>query len=139
MQLHFEPGNAPGFEALVREFSSVRVLINHLGGPFQGTSKEHAVVVGWAKFDNVATKLSSIPTHKQYPHRDPIAVVHELAAAFGAERLMYGGGYGPQPTPESYRAERDRTAALLAGFSKADRAKVRGGNAVRFFGLGSRF
>jgi predicted TIM-barrel fold metal-dependent hydrolase len=139
MQLHFEPRYAPGFEDLIREFSSVRVLVDHLGRPFQGTPKEHAVVVGWAKFDNVAMKLSSIPTHEQYPHRDPTAVVHELAAAFGAERLMYGGGYGPQATPESYRAERERTAALLAEFSEADRAKVLGGNAVRFFGLGSRF
>jgi len=138
MQLHFEPRYAPGFEPYIREFPSVRVFIDHLGRPFQGTPQEHAVVVGWAKFDNVVMKLSGMPEKEKYPHRDPVPVVKQLADAFGAERLMYGGGYGETATPESYRAERERTAAMLAGFSESDRAKVLGGNAARFFGFEKR-
>ena len=53
VQLHFEPRYAAGFEPLIKEFKAVRVLVDHLGRPFQGTPKEHAVVVGWAKYDNV--------------------------------------------------------------------------------------
>ena len=81
-------------------------------------------------------KLSGMPEKEKYPHRGPAAVVKQLADAFGAERLMYGGGYGEKATAESYRAERERTAAMLAGFSETDRAKVLGGNAARFFGFG---
>ena len=135
IQLHFEPRYAPGFEPYIREFSSVRVLVDHLGRPFQGTPQEHAVVIGWATFDNVVMKLSSLPDKGNYPHRDPRAVVHRLADAFGAERLMYGGGYGERATADGYRAERERTAELLASFSATDRARVLGGNAARFFGF----
>jgi predicted TIM-barrel fold metal-dependent hydrolase len=136
VQLHFEPRYAPGFEPYVKEFKAVRVLIDHLGRPFQGTEKEYAVVVGWAKYDNVVMKLSSVPEKRTYPHRDPAAVVKELADAFGADRLMYGGGYGAKATGESYRAERERTAGMLAHLSAADRAKALGGTAARLFGFG---
>jgi predicted TIM-barrel fold metal-dependent hydrolase len=49
VQLHFEPRYAPGFEPLIREFADTRVIIDHLGRPFQGTREEHAVVVNWRR------------------------------------------------------------------------------------------
>ena len=135
IQLHFEPRYAAGFEPYIREFSTVRVLVDHLGRPLQGTPQEHGRVVDWAKFDNVSMKLSSLPDKGNYPHRDPAPVVRKLAAAFGPERLLYGGGYGERATAESYRAERERVASLLDAFSAAERAQVLGGNAARFFGF----
>ena len=45
MQLHFEPRYAPAFEPLIREFRDTRVIIDHLGRPFQGTPREHLVVL----------------------------------------------------------------------------------------------
>jgi predicted TIM-barrel fold metal-dependent hydrolase len=111
------------------------VFVDHLGRPFQGTPKEHAVVVGWSQYDNVLMKLSSVPVERQYPHRNPAAVVRQLADAYGPDRLMYGGGYGPGATAASYRANRERVAALLAHFSAADRDKVLGGTAARVMGF----
>ena len=133
VQLHFEPRYAPGFEPYVREFRSVRVLIDHLGRPFQGTPKEHAVVVNWSRHANTVMKLSSIPTDRQYPHRDVKPIVRQLADAFGAERLIYGGGFDDKATADSYRAVRERTRSLIAHLSEADQAKVLGGNAVKLF------
>lgn len=135
VQLHFEPRYVPGFEPYIKEFKSVRVLIDHLGRPFQGTEKEHAVVVGWAKYDHVVMKLSAVPSRRSYPHRDPQPVVKQLTEAFGADRLMYGGGYGANATGKSYRAEREGVAGLLAHLSDVDRAKVLGGTAARLFGF----
>jgi predicted TIM-barrel fold metal-dependent hydrolase len=135
VQLHFEPRWAPGFEPYIKEFKSVRVLIDHLGRPFQGTPKEHAVVLDWAKFDQVVMKVTSVPDRRSYPHRDPTPVVKQLTDAFGADRLMYGGGYGAKATGESYRAERERVAGFLAHLSDADRDKVFGGTAARLFGF----
>ncbi len=136
VQLHFEPKYAEGFEPLIKEFKDTRVLIDHLGRPFQGTEKEYAVVLKWAKYTNVTMKLSAVPDKKTYPHSDPQPVLKQLTEAFGADRLMFGGGYNDKATGKSYKAERDRVAALLAHLSEADRAKVFGGTAAKLFKLG---
>jgi predicted TIM-barrel fold metal-dependent hydrolase len=136
VQLHFEPKHAEGFEPLIKEYKDTRVLIDHLGRPFQGTEKEYATVLGWAKYPNVVMKLSAVPDKKTYPHSDPAPSVKKLTEAFGADRLMYGGGYNEKATGKSYKAERERIAALLAHLTDADRAKVFGGTAAKLFKLG---
>src|SRR5437870_5732748 len=70
VQLHFEPRYAPGFEPLIKEFAKTKVIIDHMGRPFQGAPAEHAVVLSWARLDNTIMKLSSIPDAKMYPHRE---------------------------------------------------------------------
>src|SRR5262245_44615656 len=52
MQLHFEPRHAAGFEPYIREFVDTKVIIDHLGRPFQGSPEEHALVVRWSRFKN---------------------------------------------------------------------------------------
>ena len=136
VQLHFEPRFAPGFEPLIKEFAITTVLIDHMGRPFQGTAKEHAVVLKWAKYKNVVVKLSAVPAKRNYPHRDPLPVVKQLTEAFGADRLMYGGGFSASATGARYKAERDRIAALLTHLSDADRARIFGGTAAKLFKLG---
>jgi predicted TIM-barrel fold metal-dependent hydrolase len=135
VQLHFEPRYAPGFEPLIAEFTGTRVIIDHLGRPFQGTPEEHAVVVRWSRFANTVMKLSAIPPQTQYPHRDIGPIIKQLASAYGSDRLIYGGGFGADATPESYRAARERTRAYLAHLSETEQARVLGGNAVRLFGF----
>lgn len=135
VQLHFEPKYAEGFEPYIKEFKDTRVFIDHMGRPFQGTEKEYAVVLTWAKFDNVVMKLSAVPNKGMYPHRDPQPVVKQLTEAFGADRLMFGGGFGVGATGKSYLKERERVAALLAHLSADDRAKVFGGTAAKLMGF----
>jgi predicted TIM-barrel fold metal-dependent hydrolase len=137
MQLHFEPRYAPGFEPLIKEFKETRVIIDHLGRPFQGTPSEHEVVVRWSRFDNTIMKLSAIPEQDKYPHRDIQPVIRQLTDAFGAERMIHGGGFGATATGESYRAAFARSQSFLAHLSSADQAKVLGSNATRLFGFAS--
>src|SRR5262249_38948794 len=106
----------------------------HLGRPFQGTPREHAVVLGWAKLPNTVMKLSALPEAERYPHRKVEPVVKALVAAWGAERLIYGGGWGAGGTAKSYRAARERVSGMLGGFTVTERAAVLGGNAARLFG-----
>ena len=136
LQLHFEPRYAGGFEPLIKEFSDTRVIIDHLGRPFQGTPAEHERVLRWADLDNTIIKLSSIPATDRYPHRDIGPVIKRLADAYGAERMIYGGGFGATATGESYRAAFQRGRSFIDHFSIADQAKVLGGNAIRLFGFG---
>ena len=137
VQLHFEPRYAPGFEPLIKEFSETTVIIDHLGRPMQGTPQEHEVVVDWASFPNTIMKIAALPNQDSYPHRDVQPIVRRLTDAFGADRMIYGGGFGAGATGESYRAYRQRVADLLEHLPAADRAKILGGNAVRLFGFGS--
>jgi predicted TIM-barrel fold metal-dependent hydrolase len=138
VQMHFEPRYAEGFTPLLKEFSDVRVIIDHLGRPFQGTPQEHAVVVGWAKLPNTIMKLSSIPAPRSYPHRDIRPIIRQLTDAYGAERMIYGGGFGAGATPESYAAAFEDARSYIAHLSAADQAKILGENAIRLFNFGGK-
>ncbi len=137
VQLHFEPRYAPGFEPYIKEFANTKVLIDHLGRPFQGTTQEYAAVLGFARYANTIMKLSSIPSARQYPHRDIAPVLKQIVSAWGADRLMHAGGFGPQATGASYRTEHNRLRTMLADLSRADQDKILGGNAARLFRLGA--
>jgi predicted TIM-barrel fold metal-dependent hydrolase len=135
VQLHFEPRHAPGFEPLIREFPAIRIIIDHLGRPFQGTPAEHDVVVRWARFPNTIMKLSAIPSAQTYPHRDPAPIIKRLSQEFGAERMIYGGGFGAEATGASYRAAFENARRHLADLPSGDQAKILGENATRLFGF----
>jgi predicted TIM-barrel fold metal-dependent hydrolase len=135
VQLHFEPRHAPGFEPLIREFPRIKVIIDHLGRPFQGTPEEYTVVLGWARLPNTVMKLSSIPEKGQYPHREVGPIIEDLTERFGPDRLIYGGGFGADATGASYRAYRERLRSYLGDQSASDQAKILGGTAARLFGF----
>jgi predicted TIM-barrel fold metal-dependent hydrolase len=135
VQLHFEPRYAAGFEPLIREFAKTTVIIDHMGRPFQGTPAEHAVVLNWAKLDNTIMKLSAIPPQTMYPHRDIQPIVKQLTDAWGAERMIYGGGFGADTTGESYGQAFERARSYLTHLSGAEQAKILGGTAAKLFGF----
>lgn len=135
LQLHFEPRYAKALEPLVREFQETPILVDHLGRPFQGTADEYATVLRWSERPNVSIKLSSLPVKEEYPHRDVTPIVKQLVAAFGADRLIYGGGFGADATADSYRAARQRVASQLSALPEADVANILGGNAAKLFGF----
>ena len=137
VELHFEPRYAPGFEPLIREFASTRVIIDHLGRPFQGTAKEHAAVVRWSRFPNTVMKLSSLASTRNDPQRDIRPVVKQLTTAFGAERMIYGGGFNAEASSQSYGDAFAYARSLIAHLSSADQDKILGGNAVRMFRFGT--
>jgi predicted TIM-barrel fold metal-dependent hydrolase len=132
VQLHFQPKYAAGFEPLIREFAKTKVIIDHVGRMFQGTPAENEVVLRWAKLDNTIMKLSAIPSQSDSPQALG-ALIRRVTDTWGADRLIYGGGFGPAATGESYRQAFEKTRGYLAHLSAADQAKVLGGNAARLF------
>lgn len=135
VQLHFEPRHAPGFEPLIKEFPDVKVVIDHLGRPFQGTPDEHEVVIRWSRFQNTVIKLSAIPSPTTYPHRDIGPVIKRLAQEFGPDRMIYGGGFNAEATGTTYRAAIEKARSHVGFLSGRDQAKVFGENAARLFGF----
>jgi predicted TIM-barrel fold metal-dependent hydrolase len=137
VQLHFEPRYAPGFEPLIREFAKTTVIIDHMGRPFQGTPAEHAVVLRWSQLSNTVMKLSAIPPQTMYPNREIRPIVRQLTDAWGAERMIYGGGFGSDTTGDSYRQAFERTRSYVDHLSAADQTRILGGTAARLFGFTS--
>jgi predicted TIM-barrel fold metal-dependent hydrolase len=137
VQLHFEPRYAPGFEPYIREFAKTKVIIDHLGRPFQGTPAEHAVVVRWARLPNTVMKIAALPATTEYPHRDITPIIKQLSEAYGAHRMIYGGGFNANATPASYRAAYERVRGYLAHLKAEDQAQVLGLTAAKLFGFAS--
>lgn len=135
VQLHLQPKFAPGFEPLIREFSQTKVIIDHMGRPFQGMEQEHQVVLGWSKLPNTIMKIASLPEPEEQPQPVLVAMVKRLTDAFGAERMIYGGGFNENATGKTYRQFRERVEGLLTHLSAADRAQILGGTATRLFGF----
>ncbi len=133
IQLHFEPRHATGFEPLIREFRDTLHIIDHLGRPFQGTPTEHAMVLRWADLPNTVMKMAAIPKQGSYPHRDIRPVIRQITDAYGAERIICGGGFGADATGDSYRAAFARTQSYLGHLSADEQAQILGANAKRLF------
>lgn len=135
VQLHLEPRYATHFTPLIKEFRDVTVIIDHLGRPLQGTPDEHEVVLGWAKLPNTVMKVSSLPTTRMYPHRDVRPVIDRLVEEFGADRLIYGGGFDGSPNSDGYRAALAKAREYLSHCKPEELDKIFGQNARRLFGF----
>ena len=134
VQLHFEPRYALGFEPYIREFADTTVIIDHLGRPFQGTPEEHKRVIRWAEFPNTVMKLAAIPAPETYPHQQIGPVIRQLTDAWGPERLIYGGGFNENATPDSYLRYRQDLLEYLSHLSSQEQAAILGGTASKLFG-----
>jgi predicted TIM-barrel fold metal-dependent hydrolase len=115
--------HAPSIAALAAEFREMPVLIDHLAFPAQGTGSEYEEVIKLSRLPRVYMKVSTL-TEKDKP------LVRRLYDAYGPDRLIWGS-YGSSMTAFE-------KALALADFifdyaSEADRAKIRGLNAMKLF------
>ncbi len=136
MQLHLRPEYAVRFGPVLNEFPDVTVIIDHLGRPIQGTPEDHAVIVGWSERPKTIMKISSLQSQMEDPARDIRPIVRQLTDAYGADRMIWGGGFNYEATPASYRAYRETVISLLSHLSEADRQAILGGNAMKLFQFG---
>ena len=134
-QIHFEPHYAAGFAPLIEEFSKTPVLIDNLGRPLLATTEEFQAVLRWARFPHVHMKLSGLPNPDEYPFRPVRPFIDQILAAFGPERLVWGGAFGAHATPASYAAARDTIRAHFSHLDAPAQAAILGGTAKRLFGF----
>jgi L-fuconolactonase len=82
-------------------------------------------------------KLSGLVTEAspEWTIADLRPYADHLLEHFGAERLMWGSDWPVALLASNYARWLDTTQQLLAGLSWSDRAKVMGGNAVKFYKL----
>jgi L-fuconolactonase len=121
VELHIGPNYAAQAAEAIQTYPDVAVLIDHLAEPALGNAVDYASVLGLARFDNVYMKVSGLEYISSAAplYEDVKPFTRLVADAFGAERLVWGGG-----TPQIVDAHLDH-------LSETDRAKVKGGNLAR--------
>jgi L-fuconolactonase len=137
------------FTRIMEQFPNMPIVLEHFAGlrhVAAGTGHNDEVVnhvLGLARYPNIYVKIGglgefserALPMTADFPFVRPIPdVLERVAAAFGADKMMWGSDYPPCSSREGYRhALRLPLALLERQFGVEDLAKVFGGNALRVF------
>jgi predicted TIM-barrel fold metal-dependent hydrolase len=134
IQLHMIPHYAPQVGELAAKFQGVRIILDHLARPGQGTAAEYEGVLRLAKIPGVYMKFSNSgvtsASKQPFPHLDANPLVRRIYEAFGPDRMIWAelgsdrAGFG--------RAN-ELFASMFDFVPEADRAKLRGLTAKRLF------
>ena len=126
---------------VAEECSELALVIDHLAKPpiARGEFDEWARELRpLAKFPSVYCKLSGLVTEANWAtwRTDDLRPYVEYALElFGTERLMFGSDHPVCLLAASYRRVLESFQALLSGLSSAERDRIFGGNAARFYRL----
>ena len=128
--------------ALVRACPDVSFVLDHVGKP----NVKDGVLDPWrdeirelASFPNVFCKLSGMTTEADWERwtvDDLRPYAEHVLAAFGEDRVMYGGDWPVSLQATPLRRWAETIEALTSGLSPAAQAKLWNGNARRFYRLG---
>jgi L-fuconolactonase len=137
------------FAQLAAEFSSLPLVLEHLGGWTRpDCHREEGTwqgILALARFPNVSLKIPALgqlttrrigsPLPKAPPVLDASkgAVLLEALDAFGAERLLWGSDFPVVASREGYANALNWTLDLFAARSQPEVQAIFGGNAERIF------
>mgnify|MGYP000692916503 CR=1 FL=1 len=132
VQMHLIPYFAPHVRALASQLREMPVILDHLSRAGQGTPAEYEEVLRLSDLPRVYMKFSghSYSSKEKPPYRDLQPLTRRIFQAFGPDRILWGGLGMSMADFERECAVFDE---LLSFASEADRAKIRGLNAVRLF------
>ncbi|MCX6977299.1 MAG: amidohydrolase family protein [Verrucomicrobia bacterium] len=123
---------------MVERFPEQRFVIDHLAKPEIRLGK----LEGWrewmkemGKFPQVMCKVSGMVTEARvgdWKAEDLRPYIEVVLEVFGVDRLMFGSDWPVCLLAADYGRVLGVVEGALEGFSVADRAKIFGGNALRF-------
>jgi L-fuconolactonase len=131
----------PAAIELVSRLPEQRFVIDHLGKPeikAKTTEPWAAHLKEIARTTNVFCKVSGMVSEADWRNWKPedfkpyLDVVFE---AFGTDRVMFGSDWPVCLVAGSYRQVKQLVEDYLKGYSEADKDKIFGGTAARFYGL----
>lgn len=126
---------------LVRRFPGQKFVIDHIAKPdmkngqFEPWATEIARL---AESEHVCCKLSGMITEadwKRWKPDDLAPFIDHVFAAFGPGRLMYGSDWPVCLLAGTYREVYGIVQDYLHPYSKAEKKRVLGGNALSFYGI----
>lgn len=144
------PDQLPLADELARELPSLTMVLNHLGfcphdmrvdshgrpafdDPFPATTR--AQLHRLSRRPNVYVMFSGqyAFSRQEPPYTDLDEVVHEIAGAFGASRMLWASDHPWTREVPGYRALLDLPRATFPQASPAELADIQGGTALRLF------
>lgn len=135
------PKQMPAAIELARRYPDQRFVLDHIAKPFI----KDRMLEPWAKqiqdlarLPNVFCKLSGMATEaawRAWAEKDFHPYLDTVWAAFGPDRLMIGSDWPVCLLSGDYAPTMGIVQNYLQQFSSADREKVLGANAIRFYRL----
>jgi L-fuconolactonase len=135
------PKQLPAAIDLAARLPEQRFVVDHVAKPEINSGKTApwaAQVRELAQNKNVFCKLSGLVTEADWKHWNPddfkpyLDVVFD---AFGVERLMFGSDWPVCLLAATYGQVKQLIENYVTCYSEADKDKIFGGNAARFYGL----
>ena len=112
----------------------MRVILDHLARPGQGTAAEYDEVLRLARIPGVHMKFSTtgvVAASKQpFPHLDARPLVKRIYEAFGPDRMIWGELGNNMP---GFARAIELFETMFDSVPEPDRAKIRGLTAKRLF------
>jgi len=133
----------PSAIEMVRQCPNVRFVLDHIGKP----GIKAGIIDPWrrhlselAALPNVHCKISGVATeadHQNWTPADLAPYVEHVLAAFGEDRVLFGGDWPVATLASEYGRWVDTLDALTAHLTETARRKLWAENARRFYRLGS--
>jgi len=128
--------------AMVRQCPETAFILDHIGKPdIKGRRLDpwRAEIDEFAAFPNVVCKISGMVTeadHQNWTPADLAPYVEHVLAAFGEDRVLFGGDWPVATLASEYGRWVDTLDALTAHLTETARRKLWAENARRFYRLG---
>jgi L-fuconolactonase len=125
----------PELRAMLERFPDTRVALDHCGFPDVSGGSPYAEagdLFELATLPNLNLKVSCHLLEQAQATGDPRDLVEQLAAEFGADRLLWGSDY-PQTHDRSYAALVGMGRAVCTRLSPTDQRRFLGENALRLW------
>lgn len=127
--------------AFLDQITDTRIVIDHIAKPAIARGE----IRGWeeqmrrvALKENVFCKVSGMVTEAKWPgwkYEDFVPYLDVVVEAFGTDRLMYGSDWPVCLVAASYEEQLSITQKYFSSFSPAEKQKILGENAKRFYNL----
>lgn len=135
------PRHLPVANEFVQQFPSQKFVVDHMAKPpikARELDEWSRVIRAISTHPNVWCKLSGLVTEadwKRWTPDDFRPYLDEVFKAFGVDRLMFGSDWPVCLLGGNYGRVKAIVDDYTQSFSAADKDKIFGGNAARFYGL----
>ena len=135
----FAPDAPEQIGRIAREHPQLRLIVDHMGQATRGPEYKRVgpridIIAPFAKYANVAVKLSAVPgfSSEPYPFRDMTVHLRKLVEAYGPQRCFWGTDLTHQCGKYPYRQYVTHFEEELDFMSDADRKWIMGEAILKF-------
>ena len=134
VQVHMLPKYAEALSARLKVFPKTRLVIDHLGRPWDAPAKEWERLLKLSEFENVRLKVSGIRALPNTVKEEDLGKwCRRALAVFGVERLIWGAGLATTFDAADYLKTAGRVEGLLGGLNEKSRTAFFSDNARAFY------